>query len=98
MADQKPPYTRTQDENIISSIQKDTSKGRWDLNESERWWRDRYNFLLRRGYSLRPRFRPGWTPSWLGTNVLPFYCEDSLRNVVRLLESVPHHTYITLLF
>ncbi|KAI9063418.1 hypothetical protein FKP32DRAFT_1592487 [Trametes sanguinea] len=29
-------------------------------------WRDRHEFLEGRGYMLRPRLRPGWTPSWRG--------------------------------
>ena len=35
------------------------------LNESEKWWRDRYNMLERRGYRLLPRYSPGWKPSWI---------------------------------
>ena len=27
-------------------------------------WRDKQPFLASRGYSLRPRFHPGWKPSW----------------------------------
>ncbi|KAG8994897.1 hypothetical protein FRB94_009612 [Tulasnella sp. JGI-2019a] len=34
------------------------------LNDIEQLWVNRYNFLKERGYLLRPRYRPGWTPSW----------------------------------
>jgi hypothetical protein len=39
-----------------------------DLDEVERWWVDRQEALERAGYMLRPRFRPGWQPSWAGTD------------------------------
>ncbi|KAI0358582.1 hypothetical protein OH77DRAFT_1502437 [Trametes cingulata] len=35
-----------------------------ELNEGERWWRDHHAWLAERGYALRPRYKPGWTPSW----------------------------------
>ncbi len=35
-----------------------------DLNEYEIRWRDRQEFLASQGYMLRPRYRPGWVPSW----------------------------------
>ncbi|KAI0773748.1 kinase-like domain-containing protein [Fomes fomentarius] len=31
---------------------------------SELFWKDRQQFLQSRGYMLRPRYRPGWIPSW----------------------------------
>lgn len=56
-----------------------TLEGRiFDLTDDEIWWRDHYHSLLRHGYRLRHRFRPGWKPSWLGTNIDPFHCEDAL--------------------
>ncbi|KZT13173.1 uncharacterized protein LAESUDRAFT_638707 [Laetiporus sulphureus 93-53] len=41
-------------------------------------WRDRQPFLESRGYMLRPRYRPGWVPSWRGTARFPIFFEDSL--------------------
>jgi len=38
------------------------------LNVQETKWRDIYHFLLERGLELRPRYNPGWVPSWLGTD------------------------------
>ena len=50
-----------------------------DLSSHEIIWRDRQPFLESKGYMLRPRFRPGWTPSWLTTGKPRRYCEDSSR-------------------
>ncbi|KAL6306741.1 hypothetical protein BKA93DRAFT_772601 [Sparassis latifolia] len=41
-------------------------------------WRDRQQFLETRGYMLRPRYHPGWTPSWFGTGKHPIFFEDSI--------------------
>lgn len=35
------------------------------LSAHEVKWRDRQPFLESKGYMLRPRLRPGWTPSWI---------------------------------
>ncbi|KAJ7652060.1 hypothetical protein DFH06DRAFT_995816 [Mycena polygramma] len=39
----------------------------------EQFWIDHQQFLFSRGYLLRPRFRPGWVPSWTlpGSNFDP---------------------------
>lgn len=49
------------------------------LNRFERIWHDRYHFLLQKGLELRPRYRPGWTPSWLNTKEEFLLSEDSLE-------------------
>ena len=46
------------------------------LRNSEKKWRDRYEMLEQEGYILRPRLRPGWTPSWLQSGESPLDCED----------------------
>ncbi|THH31946.1 hypothetical protein EUX98_g2224 [Antrodiella citrinella] len=33
-------------------------------NSAEQYWRALYDFFASKGYILRPRLRPGWTPSW----------------------------------
>lgn len=53
-----------------------------EVNEDEQIWRDRYTFFLGRGYQLRPRYAPGWIPSWIGTDIDPFYCEDAVEQIV----------------
>ncbi|KAL6306695.1 hypothetical protein BKA93DRAFT_912475 [Sparassis latifolia] len=55
------------------------------LEPDEERWRDRQQFLESRGYMLRPRYRPGWIPSWTGTRRNPVFCEDS-----KALPARPH--------
>lgn len=38
------------------------------INKNEKWWVERQEALEQAGYMLRPRLRPGWQPSWTGTN------------------------------
>ncbi|RDB17255.1 hypothetical protein Hypma_001975 [Hypsizygus marmoreus] len=52
-----------------------------ELNPQELKWRERYAFLLDRGFSLRPRYRPGWKPSWVGSSLTHWDCEDSINHV-----------------
>lgn len=80
--DKYPPWTRTDDAAHVEKIRRDTEKGVWKLLPSEVWWRDHQRFLQSKGYLLPERFRPGWTPSWLGTNVIPSFCDDSHMNMV----------------
>ena len=53
------------------------------LTEFETWWRDRYTFLLSKGYQLRPRFKPGWVASWKRTGKRFYDCEDAIGMRVR---------------
>lgn len=46
------------------------------LTKSERWWSQHYEWLKGCGYLLRPRYEPGWVPSWQGTRKNRFKCED----------------------
>jgi len=41
-------------------------------------WRDIYHFLVGHGLELRPRYRLGWIPSWLGTDREEWTCEDGI--------------------
>ena len=62
-----------------------------DIGKPERWWVERQEALERAGYMLRPRFRPGWQPSWTGTNKKFYEFEDgqgvvvSVNTLLRLL-------------
>ena len=78
-----PGYAYSCSDETTESIQKDTLEGLYDLFEHERWWRDQSDVLFARGYKLRPRYQPGWTPSWLGANIIPEYCEDNFSQIVR---------------
>jgi hypothetical protein len=46
------------------------------LAPGEPWWRDHYLWLKEAGYLLRPRYEPGWIPSWVGTKKIWYNCED----------------------
>ncbi|TDL21468.1 hypothetical protein BD410DRAFT_749596 [Rickenella mellea] len=78
--EQYPTYTRFKDPEHVARAQRAIEDGRYGLDVQEIWWRDHQQFLESRGYLLRPRFRPGWVPSWKGTDIIPMYCEDSRRN------------------
>lgn len=57
----------------------DTNNGLFDLMPVEKLWRDLHPTLRRRGYRLRPRYDAEWKPSWMGTNIDPHWCEDSIE-------------------
>ncbi|KAJ3551171.1 hypothetical protein NM688_g4863 [Phlebia brevispora] len=48
------------------------------LGEHEIWWRDHQQWLGEMGYMLRPRYRPGWKPSWEGKKIDASDCEDAV--------------------
>ena len=63
-----------------SELDTTTVEGFEVLDSEERYWRDRQEFLESRGYMLRPRFRPGWVPSWRGkSKYAVFKAEDGYR-------------------
>ncbi|TEB23481.1 other/AgaK1 protein kinase [Coprinellus micaceus] len=58
-----------------------------ELDKTEIYWRDRYNWLLTRGYRLRSRYSPKWVPSWkTNPKLYAGLTEDSKR--------IPHGTLI----
>ncbi|KAJ7159438.1 hypothetical protein C8R46DRAFT_906589 [Mycena filopes] len=51
------------------------------LREREIWWVEHQPFLLSRGYALRQRYNPNWTPTWelpRNEELSCLLCEDSL--------------------
>lgn len=73
----------------IKSEQVEVAKeGQSNVNDIDRldpwecWWRDRAEFFERRGYRLRPRYQPGWIPTWRTTNKHRLRCEDSVTQHV----------------
>ncbi|KAJ7502453.1 kinase-like domain-containing protein [Mycena galericulata] len=52
------------------------------LGPLEIFWRERQPWLEERGYMLRPRYKPGWVGSWVGTNKDPWNCEDGVSDSV----------------
>ncbi|TDL17193.1 hypothetical protein BD410DRAFT_581799 [Rickenella mellea] len=62
----------------VENAQRDLTGELWSLRKHELWWRDRENLLERRGYTLRPRYRNGWVPSWFSNPDVEWDdCEDS---------------------
>lgn len=57
----------------------DVPDPRETLNESEQVWVSRYEALKERGYLLRPRYRPGWVPTWhRDPSISPYVAEDGV--------------------
>ena len=54
------------------------------IQEREVFWRDRYDFLRKAGYTLRPRYKPDWIPSWKTSGKRIIDCEDVVTVRVRL--------------
>lgn len=54
----------------------------------EIFWRDRCSLFEKHGYRLRPRFRPGWVPSWYTNDVYKVSCEDNLSGTVSHSHSI----------
>lgn len=57
------------------------------LLEPEIWWSQHYEWFKEHGYLLRPRYAPGWTPSWKGTKKSRFMCEDGAVSEVCILNT-----------
>ncbi|KAF6744608.1 kinase-like domain-containing protein [Ephemerocybe angulata] len=56
------------------------------IQEEEVFWRDHYEWLLESGYQLRPRYKPGWVPTWKTNPDLDYSeCEDSVVNLRRIV-------------
>lgn len=67
------------------------------IAKRERFWVQHYTWLEKCGYRLRKRFAPDWIPSWLGTNKLLDYFEDSRSVFVRIPLSATSQYLISLL-
>jgi hypothetical protein len=74
--------TEAQSENLEHTSGNDSLPYDEVLKPSETWWMEQYDFLESRGYRLRPRYRPGWTPSWRTNGKPKYLCEDSAFNLV----------------
>ncbi|KAH8115228.1 kinase-like domain-containing protein [Phellopilus nigrolimitatus] len=79
------PRTPTSPGPHASKSNKHTPQFPLDLQTHEAWWRDRSAFLELKEYRLRPRLRPGWTPSWYSNGKAVYECEDVLDNKERVL-------------
>lgn len=84
MLRQKRPIRLCTDEDRAEHEDLEAKGGEYDiygLNDFESDWVTYYDYLLSKGYQLRPRYRPGWVRSWKGTNLDPDDCEDSWTQV-----------------
>ncbi|KAI0828026.1 kinase-like domain-containing protein [Trametes gibbosa] len=55
-----------------------TRSGVFNLTPRELFWQERHDHLKEHGYLLRPRYVPGWEPSWTETGRSPLLSEDSI--------------------
>ncbi|KAH8988767.1 kinase-like domain-containing protein [Lactarius hatsudake] len=69
---------------IIDFLEEDEPPGSQpgDLDEHETWWAERQEALEVAGYMLRSRYRPGWIPSWRGTD--KFYLDVEDGQIIRM--------------
>ncbi|KAH7101464.1 kinase-like domain-containing protein [Auriculariales sp. MPI-PUGE-AT-0066] len=65
-----------------SSTGTDCEANDGSLTAGELCWVERQPWLEQAGYELRPRYRPGWQPSWHndGNEKPSMLCEDGVRN------------------
>ena len=54
-------------DDALAHSERTTQLGAFDLISSELFWQARQLHLEENGYLLRPRYRPDWKPSWIGT-------------------------------
>ena len=83
-----PRYAVLSDDALACS-ERTTQLGAYNLIPSELFWQARHRHLEEYGYLLRPRYKPGWKPSWIGTNLDPDFCEDSIMSIVGTICSTP---------
>ncbi|CAE6492037.1 unnamed protein product [Rhizoctonia solani] len=61
----------------------------YGLNNTEQEWVAHEPYLKAKGYTLRPRYRPNWIPSWKLNGKYPADCEDSWElPAVKTLDAV----------
>ncbi len=80
----QPRHAIPGDETRIELYGHATPLSAYSLITSERFWRDRQPHIQQHGYLLRPRYSPNWVPSWLGRDISPMLCEDSITSIVGL--------------
>ncbi|KAI4524529.1 hypothetical protein K525DRAFT_266959 [Schizophyllum commune Loenen D] len=89
------PAPRTKSEQAVSRDRledyfKERPNNRGVLTDAELFWVELQPWLKHRGYALRPRYQPGWRPSWRGTKKRASDCEDGEPiGFFRLLSSPP---------
>ncbi|KAJ6473791.1 kinase-like domain-containing protein [Mycena sanguinolenta] len=62
-----------------SALSRTLSESSFELRTPrEQFWVESYEFLLSRGYQLRPRYHPQWVPSWGKRHPIAHECDDWL--------------------
>jgi len=89
--DNYPAHTRLPNEQVLELYAELTLQGEYHLLPYEEDWKARRPFLESKGYELRPRYNEDWWPSWIGTDINPFFCEDSIDSSVRLFCFIHFH-------
>ncbi|KAJ3722150.1 kinase-like domain-containing protein [Lentinula guzmanii] len=52
-------------EEVIGPLRRGSRRSNiYALDTSEEWWVGHFEYLRERGYMMRPRYRPGWKPSY----------------------------------
>ncbi|KAJ4471466.1 kinase-like domain-containing protein [Lentinula aciculospora] len=54
-----------------------TTTNLYALDENELWWTGHFEYLKERGYMMRPRYRPGWQPSYRPGTLDVLFAEDA---------------------
>ncbi|KAG8749418.1 hypothetical protein FRC11_011350 [Ceratobasidium sp. 423] len=71
---------------ILVGLDDDVAYG---LSSTEREWAVHAPYLKAKGYTLRPRYMPGWVPSWKSNGKRPSDCEDSWEYIpVKTMDAI----------
>ncbi|KAJ3908080.1 kinase-like domain-containing protein [Lentinula edodes] len=60
----------------IAPLFPSSSSDLYALDENELWWIGHFEYLKEHGYMMRPRYRPGWKPSYKHGILEPLFSED----------------------
>lgn len=63
-----------------------------NLSLGDLWWAKNEDWLKSEGYTLRPRYQPGWVPSWSTSKRNIHNCEDSLSTNMRSRSRFTYNT------
>ncbi|KAG6822717.1 hypothetical protein H0H92_012829, partial [Tricholoma furcatifolium] len=58
-----------------------------ELSVNEVFWRQHYQVFKNHGYTLRPRYRPDWIPSWWNNTKYWMDCEDGMACFGTILDA-----------
>ncbi|KAJ6629476.1 hypothetical protein B0H10DRAFT_1987354 [Mycena sp. CBHHK59/15] len=70
MADDNPPTSKPTQDELAKAARHELTRA------VELFWSDHCDWLKEKGYILRPRYQPGWVPTWIATKKSMLECED----------------------